>query len=194
MTVLSAHRPRPQRPAASPPAAPAPSSAREGTATTDHRFEQAAVPVYRELVRLCGGDRTRAEDLRQDTFERAARHLERHPGREVTTGWFVTVARTVFLDQMRRDGRDRRLLDRLTTLARRDTTEPDWDRIAGSDALALLGRLTDEQRAALVLFHLHGLPAADVAAQLGRSVRATESLLVRARHRLRALVEAQHGD
>ena len=49
--------------------------------------------------------------------------------------------------------------------------------------------LSDEQRAALVLFHLHDQPIAAVADQLGPSVRATESLLVRARQRLRALVE-----
>ncbi|MFV0523163.1 MAG: RNA polymerase sigma factor [Acidimicrobiales bacterium] len=162
-------------------------------ATTDHRFAEAEVAVYRELIRLCGGDRARAEDLRQDTFERAARHLRRHPDREVTTGWFVTVARSAFIDDIRRERRDLRLRERLATLARRDSTEPDWDRVAAGDALALLGRLTDEQRAALVLFHLHGLSIAEVGAELGRGVRATESLLVRARKRLRVLVEAEHG-
>lgn len=165
----------------------------EAASTLEARFEAAATPVYRELIRLCGGDRSRAEDLRQDTFERAARHLDRHPDREVGVGWFVTVARSAFIDQMRRDRRESRLRSRLTALAHPDQSEPDWDRVEAGDALALLGRLTDEQRAALVLFHLHGFPIAEVAAQLGRSVRATESLLVRARHRLRALVQAEHG-
>lgn len=161
--------------------------------STDNTFHDqmaaASTPVYRELIRLCGGDRARAEDLRQDTFERAARHLARHPEREVSTGWFVTVARSAFIDQMRRDQREGRLLDRLAGIARREPSEPDWDRIAGADALALLGRLTDEQRVALVLYHLHGHPIAEVADELGRSVRAVESLLVRARRRLRTLVE-----
>ena len=50
-------------------------------------FGAAAVPVHRELLRLCGGDRARAEDLVQDTFERAARHLGRNPDRSVAVGW-----------------------------------------------------------------------------------------------------------
>lgn len=166
---------------------------RSGRPDLDRHFEAASVPVYRELIRLCGGDRDRAEELRQDTFERAARHLERHPDRIVGTGWFVTVARSAFIDQMRRDRRDRRLRERVAALAHRDTVEPDWDGVAADDALALLGRLNDEQRAALVLYHLHDLPIAEVAVQLGRSVRATESLLVRARRRLRDLVQAAHG-
>lgn len=165
----------------------------ETFSTDEDRFEAAATPVYRELIRLCGGDRSRAEDLRQDTFERAARHLQRYPEREVGVGWFVTVARSAFIDQMRREGRDSRLRERLGALARRDAIEPDWDQVTAGNALAMLGRLNDEQRAALVLFHLHGFPIAEVAKQIDRSVRATESLLVRARHRLRDLVQAEHG-
>ena len=91
-------------------------------------------------------------------------------------------------DEARR--RDARLSDRLGRSARgSDVVEPDWDAIDAGTALRLLGALSDEQRAALVLFHLHDQPIAAVADQLERSVRATESLLVRARQRLRALVE-----
>lgn len=152
-------------------------------------FDRASVAVYQELIRLCGGDRARAEDLRQDTFERAARHLERHPDREVEVGWFIVVARSVFLDQMRRTRREIRLRERLLALPSAASTEPDWDAIGAGDALQLLGRLTDEQRAALILFHLQGMPIAEVAQAINRSVRATESLLVRGRRRLRSLVE-----
>ena len=54
--------------------------------------------------------------------------------------------------------------------------------------------LPDDQRAALVFRYHDDLPVADVAALLGRSVDATESLLVRARQRaLRRLSEVDHG-
>jgi RNA polymerase sigma-70 factor (ECF subfamily) len=52
-------------------------------------------------------------------------------------------------------------------------------------AHAALARLPGPQRAALTLRYLDGLPVAEVAACLGRSVRATETLLVRARAALR---------
>lgn len=161
--------------------------------TLADQFAEASAPVYRELLRLCGGNHSRADDLRQDTFERAARHLDRNPDRDVTIGWFVTVARSAFLDQMRRQRRDSRLRDRLVMFASNEATEPDWDAVAAGDAVALLGRLNDEQRAALVLFHLHDHSIADIAEELGRSVRAVESLLVRARHRLRTLLENDHA-
>ncbi len=174
-------------------AGPAPLACRAVEADTDGPdvealFERAAVPVYRELIRLCGGDRQRADDLRQDTFERATRHLRRHPTAEVDVGWMVTVARSAFLDQIRKGRRESRLRDRFLAATRvEDAVEPDWDAFAPGDALTLLGRLTDEQRAALVLFHLHDQPIDQVAQALGRSVRATESLLVRGRQRLRSL-------
>jgi RNA polymerase sigma-70 factor, ECF subfamily len=189
MVLASGNLPRATRRRTLPPIG----SAGDPVSNLEARFAAAAAPVYRELIRLCGGDRARAEDLRQDTFERAARHLERHPDREVGTGWFLTVARSAFIDQIRRERRDIRLGERLAAFARRDAVEPDWDRVSAGGALALLGQLNDEQRAALVLFHLHGLSIAEIAGQLDRSVRATESLLVRARHRLRNLVEATHG-
>ena len=103
MAVVPQELSRPRRPVPPPPAGGGPRRATDLGAS----FEAAAVPVYRELIRLCGGDRDRAEELRQDTFERAARHLDRHPDRQVGTGWFVTVARSAFIDQIRRDRRDR---------------------------------------------------------------------------------------
>ena len=51
------------------------------------------------------------------------------------------------------------------------------------------------QRAALTLRYLDGLPVAEVAACLGRSVHATETLLVRARAALRKVYrEEDSGD
>ena len=53
--------------------------------------------------------------------------------------------------------------------------------------IAALARLPDDQRVALILRYVDDLTVADVANELGRSVRATESLLVRARRTLRAV-------
>jgi RNA polymerase sigma-70 factor, ECF subfamily len=140
-------------------------------------------PVFRELLRLTGGDRARAEDLTQETFVRALRQSE--PGRntELSVGWLVVVARRLFIDQIRRQSRETRTIDKLRLLRTR-SVEPDWEAINSADALRLLAVLDDEARAAIVLRYIHDLPVAEIARLLDRSVRATESTIVRARHRL----------
>jgi RNA polymerase sigma-70 factor (ECF subfamily) len=60
-------------------------------------------------------------------------------------------------------------------------------------AHAALSLVSAPQRAALTLRYLDGLPVAEVAEHLGRSVRATETLLVRARAALRRVyLEGRH--
>lgn len=61
-------------------------------------------------------------------------------------------------------------------------------------AYAALGCLNEHQRAALTLRYLDGLPVAEVAAHLGRSLTATETLLVRARAALRRVYQDAYGE
>jgi len=63
-----------------------------------------------------------------------------------------------------------------------------------SGATQALARLSDDQRAALVLRYVDDMSVRDVARMLGRGVRATESLLVRARESLRTEYRYQEGD
>jgi RNA polymerase sigma-70 factor (ECF subfamily) len=58
---------------------------------------------------------------------------------------------------------------------------------------AALARLPDDQRTAVELHHLQGLPLADVAAQLERSKGATAALLFRALKKLRQFLEERSG-
>lgn len=139
---------------------------------------------YRYALRLTGGNRDLTDDLVQQTCEAAAVDVAR--GKPVTVGWMVVVARRRFADHLRRKRLDDTRFERLaavTPLAH----EPDWDAVSGGVALACLGRLLDDQRAALVFRYVDDLPVAEVADLLDRSVSATESLLARARREL-----AQH--
>jgi RNA polymerase sigma-70 factor, ECF subfamily len=62
-------------------------------------------------------------------------------------------------------------------------------------AHAALARVPPHQRAALTLRYLDGLPVADVAEHLGRTLHATETLLARARAALRRVyLEAESHD
>jgi RNA polymerase sigma-70 factor (ECF subfamily) len=76
------------------------------------------------------------------------------------------------------------------------TTEDPWDaHLDAARARQVLGGLTGHHRAALTLRYLDGLPVAEVADHLGRTLHATEALLVRARQAFRqAYEEGDDGD
>ena len=153
-----------------------------------------AADVYRYLSRLTAGDQARTEDLTQQVFERLASTLLATPDRVLTVGWLMATARTSFLHDVRHDRRERARLARVGSWPAVAATD-DAAGVEHRDALrAVMRELPDDQRAALVFRYHDDLPVADVAALLGRSVDATESLLVRARQRaLRRLSEVDHG-
>jgi len=57
--------------------------------------------------------------------------------------------------------------------------------VSRDEAIILLKDLSSDQRTALALRYVEDLAVVDVASTMGRSVRATESLLARARRSLR---------
>ena len=70
-----------------------------------------------------------------------------------------------------------------------------WDaRLTSMRAVDALGRLGDHHRAALTLRYVDGLPVPEVAELLGRTVHATEALLVRARSAFRKLYDKEGDD
>jgi RNA polymerase sigma-70 factor (ECF subfamily) len=125
-----------------------------------------------------------AEDLTSETFLAAVAATRERGGREVTVPWLIGIARHKLVDHWRRAGRESRGL--AAAEQHGDAAEDPWDGVADADAAhAALSRVSAPQRAALTLRYLDGLPVAEVAEHLGRSVHATETLLVRARAALR---------
>lgn len=143
-------------------------------------YERTSAEVYRYASRLVGGDLDRAQDLVQETYLTLVRQVNGGRTEAVDIGWAITTCRSRFLDQLRRhvvvERARARAFDRSDASTRSDT----------DDATRALGRLGDDQRAALVLRYVDDLTVNDVAVAMGRSVEAVESLLVRARAALRA--------
>jgi RNA polymerase sigma-70 factor (ECF subfamily) len=86
---------------------------------------------------------------------------------------------------------------RLECLCAADQTSPSQRAVRGEELLRLaaaLTRLPPEQRHVVELHHLQGLPVADVAAQMGRTVRAVIGLLFRGLTKLRQLLREQEED
>lgn len=129
-------------------------------------------------------DRAVADDVAQDVMLRLWSNAGSFdPGRAKFSTWLYQIAYHRCIDELRRRSR--------LSEWRPDEEEP----VAAEgdnrkDALAAaLGRLPERQRSALVLTYYQGLANREVASMMGISVRALESLLVRARKALREVIE-----
>lgn len=154
-------------------------AAEEGPGLLDI-YDRALPQVYGYLFSRCG-EQTLAEDLTSETFLAAARAL---PDGPVSVGWLVGVARHKLADHWRRQAREERLLRAVegTTAESEDPWEGHLDALRARQAL---DEVAPQHRAALTLRYVDGLPVSEVASVLGRTVDATEALLVRARRNLR---------
>ena len=140
--------------------------------------------VYRYLRQLTGNPHL-AEDLTSETFLAAVDACGRGTVPNLTVGWLVGVARHKLVDHWRRQAAEERRLEAVATL--HDDTGPTVDvrELDERRALATLAVLGPHHRAALTLRYLDGLSVSSVADELGRTIHATEALLVRARNAFR---------
>jgi RNA polymerase sigma-70 factor (ECF subfamily) len=145
-------------------------------------YDASFADVYRYAARLTGG-RAAAEDLTQETFVRLVRAARAGSVTSIGLGWLITTARRVFLDGVRASGREDRRMQLVAAAPAPADESPDG-------AITVLAGLSDRERAALVFRYVDDLPVPEVAALLGTSVRATESLLQRAKRRARGAASA----
>jgi RNA polymerase sigma-70 factor (ECF subfamily) len=159
-------------------------------------YDDAVGEVFVYLRARCGG-RAVAEDLTAETFLAAVGQIRRGAVETVTIAWLIGIARHKMIDEWRRAARrpEHRQLDE--TEAAHDATvvgDDTWDEVIDQQLVeAVMAELGPHHRSALALRYLDGLPVPDVAEHLGRTVEATETLLVRARRRFRIVYERQHG-
>lgn len=146
-------------------------------------YDRALPQVYGYLLARCGSTAV-AEDLTADTFMAAVTATRQRTVPDLSVAWLVGVARHKLVDHWRRIDREQRSL--AAAAGPGEAAEDPWDDWLDAEAAhAALRRLPTQQRAALTLRYLDGLPVAEVAECLGRSLHATETLLVRARAALR---------
>ena len=155
-------------------------------------YDEALPEVYGYLLSRCG-QRALAEDLTEETFVAALAACHRSSPPELSVAWLIGVARHKLVDHWRRVAREQRGL----RVVAGGLTEPEdpWDeRLDALVARQVLDELGPHHRAVLTLRYLDGLPVAEVARYLDRTVHATEALLVRARSAFRKSYVEHHGD
>jgi RNA polymerase sigma-70 factor (ECF subfamily) len=152
----------------------------------------AEIPRLRRYARALLGDRAAADDLVQDTLERAWSRLHQWRAGSDMRAWLFGIMHNLRVDQLRRP--------RLSTLSI-DADEFELPtRPTQSDALELrdlesaLGHLADEQREILLLIALEEMSYADIASTLGIPIGTVMSRLSRGRERLRLIMEGQSAN
>jgi RNA polymerase sigma-70 factor (ECF subfamily) len=155
-------------------------------------YDHALPQVYGYLLRRCG-DRAIAEDLTAETFLAAADAVRRADSPPLDTGWLIGVARHKLADHWRRRAREQRNLRAVATDPTLEAAIVDpWEgRLDALRARATLDRLAPQHRAALTLRYVDDLAVPQVADLLGRTLHATEALLVRARREFRTVYDRE---
>ncbi len=136
--------------------------------------------MYRYLRARCPSTAI-AEDLCAETFLAACDAAERGAIPAVTVAWLIGVARHKLADHWRREAREQRRLHAVIAEPIRHIDDP-WDGVLEAElARSVLAGMSPSHRAALIFRYVDGRSVAEVADDLGRTVDAAESLLVRAR-------------
>lgn len=149
----------------------------------------AELPRLRRYARALVGERAAADDLVQDTLERAwARSSQWRPGSELRT-WLFAIMHNLRIDQLRRQAPPTQPID--DSFVEPPTRATQSDALELGDLAAALAQLPEEQRAVLLLVGLEEMSYADIAASLGIPAGTVMSRLARGRERLRALLAGE---
>lgn len=144
-------------------------------------YDEALPVVYGYFVRRCG-ERGTAEDLTSETFLAAMDAARKPSPPAITVPWLIGVARHKLADHYRR-----RCAIPIADVP--ETADPvdDWDaELDRMVAEAVLARLPEHHRTVLALRYMDDRTVGECAELIGRTVHATEALLVRARRAFRS--------
>lgn len=154
---------------------------------TEPRIEQ-HIPSLRRYARALLGERSRADDLVQDTLERAWGRLHLWRSGSDLRAWLFTIMHNLYVNQLRQNHNSLvgvSLDEEALNIPIRATQE---DGLEMHDLMAALSRLPDEFREVVLLVGLEQLRYEEVAQVLGIPTGTVMSRLARGRERLRALM------
>jgi len=146
------------------------------------------IPRLRRYARALVGDRASADDLVQDTLERAWAKLHLYRRGTDLRAWLFTVMHNVHVNKVRATRVTDTLEDELPELAQRASQ---GDALLVRDLDRAIARLPTEQRSVLLLVTLEEMSYEEVARALGIPIGTVMSRLSRAREKLRIMMLGQ---
>jgi RNA polymerase sigma factor (sigma-70 family) len=148
------------------------------------------IPALRRYAYALMRDHAAADDLVQDTLERAlSRWTSRHPNGELRA-WLFTILRNLHIDA-HRQGQRRGTHVEIDEADHRETAARQEMALEARDVLAALEQLPEEQKSLLLLIGVEDFSYEEAARILGVPIGTVMSRLSRARQKLRSIVE--HG-
>ena len=147
------------------------------------------VPRLRRYARALAGNRDDADDLVQDTLERAWAKSALWRGVADMRGWLFGIMHNLHVDGVRRPRIATQTMDDDTPEVA--TAPAQGERLAVLDLQAALDLLPLEQKEIVLLVALEDMAYADVAKTLGIPIGTVMSRLSRGRERLRALMDGR---
>jgi RNA polymerase sigma-70 factor (ECF subfamily) len=151
----------------------------------------AEIPRLRRYARALLGDDAEAEDLTQDTLERALARLQQWREGDSPRKWLFSILHNLHIDQLRRKLRRPPHVGLEHMGA--DQSSPSAEAAGGGDIDVALRHLSTEQREVVLLVGLEGLSYAETAEILNIPVGTVMSRLARGRERLRTLMDYEGG-
>ena len=146
------------------------------------------IPRLRRYARALAGDKASADDLVQDTLERAWAKLHLYRRGTDLRAWLFTVMHNVHVNKVRAARATDPLEEEMPELAQRAAQ---GDTLLMRDLDRAIARLPAEQRAVLLLVTLEEMSYEQVARTLGIPIGTVMSRLSRAREKLRAMMLGQ---
>lgn len=149
------------------------------------------IPRLRRYARALTGERASADDLVQDTLERAWRRMHLWRRGSDLRAWLFSIMHNVYINQRRpRLRRSETPENEALELSVEATQE---NQLELRNLKEALGRLPEEQREVVLLVGLEQLSYEEVAKALGIPLGTVMSRLSRGRERLRALMQGKAG-
>ena len=145
------------------------------------------LPQLRRYARALTGDSALADDLVQDTAERALTRVRAFRPDSNLRAWLLTILRHLYIDQLR--ARRETAIDSEHALWQGlEAPSGQVDSLVLRDVQRMLYRLSFEQREVLLLVCVEELSYQEVSAVLGVPIGTVMSRLARAREHMRQLL------
>ena len=156
-------------------------------------YDRHVPTLWRYVYVQTGGDHQLAEDVVSETILALVAAVDKlDPGGGSLAGWLARVARNKLHDHRRRQDRAARAAATVAQRERSVGVEPAAaveKAETRAQVLAVMDQLADEERFVLQAKYLEGLSVRQIAARLGRTEKAAESILLRARRSFRTLFQ-----
>lgn len=158
------------------------------TAAFEELVRRHSPALFSFIYRLVGSP-TDAEELTQETWVRAWRALAGFKEKSGFKTWVFRIGMNLALNLRARARHTEELNESLPALENVQPEEVFRKKRRAELVQEALARLPGDQRVAVVLWAYQGMSYQEIAATMGRSVRAVDSLLFRAKAGLREFLE-----